>query len=150
MKRLGVKQGLKKLGGVNRMQGSRRAEEGVTEERMRGDTVAPIKIAVKETRMVRENRWGEVGERFKGLISEMDEGIEGGKGRRQVERRMLRFRMRRIMDMGIRVRVWRKETGESLVRRKWKGRVDGSHSEIRGSFLRVTDGAKSVELTLRT
>ena len=39
------------------------------------------------------------------------------------------------MDMGIRVRVWRKEIGESLVRRKWKRRVDGSHSEFRGSFL---------------
>lgn len=93
MKRLGVKQGLKKLGGVNRRQGSRRAEKGVAEERMRGDTVATIKMAVKEMRMVREIRWGEVGERLKGLVGEMDEIIEGGKGRRQVERRMLRLRM---------------------------------------------------------
>lgn len=97
MKSLGVKQGLEELGRVDTRQGSGRAEEGVAEERMRGDTVAPIKLALNKIGIIGVMRgvWGEceVGERLKGLVGDMDEVFEGGKGRRQVEGRILRLGM---------------------------------------------------------
>lgn len=78
-------------------QGSRRADEGVSEERIGRHTVAPIKITGKEIGIVGVSRWGcgeaEKGERLKSLVGDMDEVFEGGKGRRQVTRRILRIGM---------------------------------------------------------
>lgn len=85
------------MGRVDTGQRSGRAEEGVAEEGMRRHTVAPIKTALNEIGIVGVIRWvsgeAEVGERLKGLVGDMDEVFEGGKGRRQVKRRILRFGM---------------------------------------------------------
>lgn len=85
------------MGRVNSRLGSGRAEEGVAEERMRRQTVAPIKSTLNEVGIVAIIRWvsgeAEVGERLKGLIGDMDEVFEGGERRRQVEWKILRLRM---------------------------------------------------------